>query len=226
MNMKILRIAIVAGLIVGTASAADPTQLTGNAEAGKKLASKGAGTVAACASCHGAKGEGQAAAGFPRLAGLSEYYLRKQLNDYQTGHRSNQIMQPVDKSMSPRQIADVAAYYASLQIQLPPATGPGDAKLLARGQTLAELGDESKRLQACANCHGPRGMGLPPAIPALAGQPAAYLKAQLQAWKGGTRKNDGGRLMGSVAAKLDDEDMDAVAQYYTQARPDRFEPVN
>jgi cytochrome c553 len=67
-------------------------------------------------------------------------------------------------------------------------------------------------------------MGLPPAIPALAGQPVNYLKAQLKAWQAGTRKNDDGGLMGSVAAKLDDADIDAVVEYYTRARPARFEP--
>ncbi len=43
------------------------------------------------------------------LAGLSGYDLRKQLNDYQTGYRSNAVVQPVDKSTSPQQIAEAAA---------------------------------------------------------------------------------------------------------------------
>ncbi len=224
MNTTVSGIVIAVWAFAGTVSASEPTEPRGSAKAGEKLASQGAGAVAACASCHGAQGEGQAAAGFPRLAGLSEYYLRKQLKDYQTGHRSNEVMQPLDKTMSPQQIADAAAYYSSLPIQPLPAPEPGDPAVLKRGQTLAAHGDESKQLQACASCHGPQGMGLPPAIPALAGQPANYLKAQLQAWKQGTRKNDAGGLMSAVAAKLDDEDVDAVAQYYARARPARFEP--
>ena len=204
-------------------SAALP-ELTGDVGAGRKLANEGDGPVAACANCHGANGEGQAAAGFPRLAGSSAYYLRKQLNDYQTGKRSNSVMQPVDKTMSPRQIADAAAYFSSLPFPPLPAPEAGDAAVIERGQTLAEQGDESARIQACANCHGPRGMGLPPAIPALAGQPAAYLEAQLRAWQTGARKNDDGGLMAAVAAKLDDDDIKAVAEYYTRARPARFVP--
>jgi cytochrome c553 len=40
---------------------------------------------------------------------------------------------------------------------------------------------------ACANCHGPLGIGLPPAIPSLAGQTREYISAQLKAWQRGDR---------------------------------------
>lgn len=221
MSKVSLGVFAAAWFFAALAIGAEQTEPNGDAEAGKKLATEGAGTVTACASCHGANGEGQAAAGFPRLAGSSEYYLRKQLNDYTTGQRSNPIMQPVAKAMSLQQIADVAAFYVSLKPQLP-APVAKDGAASERGRMLAARGDESKQLQACASCHGPEGIGLPPAIPALAGQPASYLKAQLQAWKQGTRKNDDGGLMGAVAAKLDDADVDAVAEYYSRVRPVSF----
>lgn len=76
-------------------------------------------------------------------------------------------MESVDKTLSPQQIANAAAYYSSLEVHLLPAPEPGDATLQARGQALAAHGDESKQLQACSSCHGPNGMGLPPAIPPL-----------------------------------------------------------
>jgi cytochrome c553 len=197
---------------------------TGDAAAGKKLATQGGETAARCYSCHGVNGEGEVARGFPRLAGFSELYLRKQLLDYQSDRRLNSVMQPMAKRLSPQQVADVAAYYASLTAPPLAVLEAGHADVIERGQTLAARGDETKQLQACASCHGPLGMGSPPTIPALAGQPSAYLQTQLQAWKTGMRRNDDGGLMAAVAQKLDDEDINAVAQYYARARPPRVGP--
>lgn len=196
----------------------------GNVEDGKKLAMHTEGKVVACFACHGEKVRDQADSAFPRLEGLGEYYIRKQLLDYRQGTRVNAVMQPYAEQMTPQEVADVAAYYGSLSVQLPSPPAGGDAALIERGRVLAEVGDSSQRLQACANCHGPRGMGLPPAIPSLAGQPASYLVAQIEAWKKGTRKNDEGGLMAAVAEKLDATDTAAVAEYYARVRPARFEP--
>ena len=81
-----------------------------------------------------------------------------------------------------------------------------------RGKTLVRVGDESKQLQACANCHGPDGSGERFATPYLAGQSAAYIASAIGEWKAGTRRS-GEALMGGVASRLDDNDIAAVSAY-------------
>ncbi|MFQ5773648.1 MAG: c-type cytochrome [Kiloniellaceae bacterium] len=65
-----------------------------------------------CAGCHGADGLG--VGNFPPLAGKEAEYLAKQLHDFKTGARRNPIMNTIAKPLSDREIADLAAYYASL----------------------------------------------------------------------------------------------------------------
>jgi cytochrome c553 len=167
-----------------------------------------------CEACHGAHGEGMAAAHVPRLAGQSADYLRKQLDDYADGTRDNPIMANFAKALSKQQRARFASRYASMPapvISTPVSTG---TESLARGHQLAYQGDETKRVAACNACHGPDGMGVPNAAPYLAGQSAEYLASALNAFRHGTRKNDAGELMRSVAERLDDADVAAVAGYF------------
>jgi cytochrome c553 len=49
----------------------------------------------------------------------------------------------------------------------------------------------------------------------LAGQSAEYLASALRSFKGGTRENDPGKLMFSVAAGLADADILAAAAYFS-----------
>jgi cytochrome c553 len=64
---------------------------------------------------------------------------------------------------------------------------------------------------ACQACHGESGISASPRIPNLAGQQQAYLAAQLQAFRAGTRRND---LMQAVAAQLSDAEIAALAAYW------------
>jgi cytochrome c553 len=173
-----------------------------------------AATTPPCEACHGVHGEGMAAARVPRLAGQSAEYLRKQLDDYAQGTRDNPVMKNFANALSEQQRAMFAARYASMPT--PPAVKPNelDAVDLARGHQLAYQGDETKRVQACNNCHGPDGIGIAHAAPYLAGQSAEYLASELKAFQHGTRKNDAGELMRSVASSLDDSDIAAVAGYF------------
>jgi cytochrome c553 len=169
-----------------------------------------------CQSCHGARGEGSPAAAIPRLAGQSAGYLEKQLKDYAGGSRENAIMSQFAKRLSSAERATLALYYASLNPPfLPTAAGRGVSTAQSRGHLLAHLGDESRRVQACDNCHGPDGNGAPRAAPYLAGQSSQYLTAALNAWKQGTRKNDDGKLMQSVVDSLDANDIAAIAAYFS-----------
>lgn len=168
--------------------------------------------AAACQACHGTHGEGMVEGARPRLAGQSAYYLDKQLRDFASGARDNAIMSAIAKGLNDQARAQVVAYYAALPA--PAATGQPAALQAGRGHQLAIEGAEGKRVQACNNCHGPDGSGVSLSAPVLAGQLAPYLAAQLKSWRQGSRKNDAGNLMSSVAARLDDADIAAVAAYY------------
>jgi cytochrome c553 len=167
-----------------------------------------------CQACHGVHGEGMATLNAPRIAGQSARYIEKQLRDFASGARENLVMGGIAKSLSDGDRAKVAAYYGSLPV---PAVAPGavpSAAMGARGHELAIQGVEAKHVQACNNCHGPEGGGVPLSAPYLAGQMAPYLAGQLKSWQQGTRRNDAGNLMALVAARLDDTDIDAVTAYY------------
>jgi cytochrome c553 len=174
----------------------------------------GPAAAAICQGCHGANGEGAPAAKIPRLAGQSADYLDKQLRDYATGARSNEVMQNFAKPLSEADRTAVAAYFSSLTAANTAPKSLATDFQMARGHQLAHQGSESERVQACDNCHGPDGSGVPHAAPYLAGQSADYLAAELQLWREGNRKNDAGELMSSVAQRLSDADVSAVSAYF------------
>ena len=191
---------------------------------GATLATQGAGTVTPCASCHGANGEGNPTAGFPRLTGQSATYLQHQLESYANDARTNPVMQPIAKAMSPEQRIAAAAYYASLDgaAAATPAANAATrpaASATSLGRTIATVGVDARDLQACANCHGPEGIGEWATYPALAGQHASYLASALAEWKSGARRTDPSGQMPRIAQALSDAEANAVAAYYSALPP-------
>ncbi len=161
---------------------------TANPQQGEQIANNGLPpSVASCASCHGAKGQGMAA--FPPLAGQGSSYLRSQLEAFADGSRGNPIMAPIAKGLTSQQRADVAAYFASLPSGIP----------------------------ACNSCHGPGGAGVGAHFPAIAKLSAGYMQAQIDAWKKGSRPPGPLGLMEGIAQKLSSDDVNAIAQYYAGA---------
>lgn len=192
------------------------TNTVGGAIAAKGTPSGGV----ACMTCHGANGEGNAAAGFPRLAGLPAPYLAAQLDNFADDKRQNPIMGPIAKQLDTAQRKAVAGYYASLAAAAAPAAAPGEAlRQSDSGAWLALRGRWNDNLPACVQCHGPGGTGVGTAFPALAGQSSAYIAAQLHAFKDGTRPGGPQDLMKAVAAKLSDGDITAVSNYFGGGKP-------
>jgi cytochrome c553 len=150
----------------------------------------------------------------PRIAGQTAHYIESQLRDFASGARENLVMGGIAKSLSDADRVKVAAYYGSLPVPSIAQDTVPSAAAAARGHELALQGSEAKRVQACNNCHGPGGRGVPSSAPYLAGQMASYLAGQLKSWQQGTRRNDAGKQMASVAARLDDTDIEAVTAYY------------
>ena len=95
-------------LIAGTVSliSSRPADAAGDVQAGK-------GKAAACAGCHGADGQGVAPN--PALAGKKEDQLIQALKDYKSGKRDNAVMKGMASSLSDQDVANVAAYFASLK---------------------------------------------------------------------------------------------------------------
>jgi cytochrome c553 len=180
---------------------------------GAKIVREGNGKGAtACLACHGLDGAGQPAAGFPRLAGQNADYLAKQLHDMKQGLRSNPVMQPMAKALSESEIAATAKFYAALPVLPGTEPAPG-ADVLMKGELLAKTGNWSKGVPACFQCHGDQGQGVATHFPAIAPQSAIYLANQLRDWKSGSRHNDPQGLMKTVAERLSEEDVTAVAAY-------------
>lgn len=182
---------------------------------GQKIYTQGGANPAAmaCATCHGANGEGVAASGFPRLAGLSARYMRKQLEDIRSGARYAPVMQPLAAALTDDEIEAVTGMLAGM----PAANAPRITRVEKAdgvGAELALRGAWGRNIPECVSCHGPGGVGVGDSFPALTGQSAQYLSSQLQAWRQGTRKNDPNDLMGHVARALTDAEIQAVSDYF------------
>ncbi|OYW38244.1 MAG: hypothetical protein B7Z42_08450 [Brevundimonas sp. 12-68-7] len=180
-----------------------------------RLVNQGRGEAWACSSCHGAAGQG--GANIPRLAGLPEGYIVKQLQDYVTGRRRNESMQTVAGALTDAERRGLARYYSGLRA--PSTAKPELGGDVSRGEQLALYGDWSRNLPACFSCHGPSGFGVAPGFPSLAAQHPAYTASQLAAWVGGGRNNSDVQLMNEVARNLSDADRRAVADYLATLPP-------
>jgi len=194
-----------------------PKAETATAPAGATAALKpgdataGQGKAAACGACHGIDGNSSDPQ-YPRLAGQSEQYIAAQLADFKSGKRMNPIMVGFAQPLSEQDMHDIGAYFAG-KASLP---GVADQALVEQGQTLYRQGDVDRGVPACMACHGPDGRGNPGAhYPQLTSQHAKYIEARLKGWHDGGTPNDGPhtKIMVSIAQKLDDKDIAAVASY-------------
>jgi cytochrome c553 len=172
-----------------------------------------------CGACHAADGNSPAAAN-PKLAGQFPEYLRKQLANFKAAEgkkaeRENAVMAGMVANLSDEDMRNVAAYYASQKLK--PETAKSK-ELAARGQKFYRGGNLANGVAACAGCHGPDGAGIPGQYPRISGQFAAYLEAQLLAFKSGTRANDPNGMMRAVAARMSEAEIKAVAEYASGLR--------
>lgn len=162
-----------------------------------------------CAACHGADGNSIAAAN-PKLAGLNSEYIFKQLTEYKSSTRKSPIMSGMVAGLSEQDMLNLAAYFSAQQPK--PATAK-DQQLALIGQKVYRGGIQGAGVPACASCHGPQGKGIPSQFPRLAGQHSDYTYDQLNQFRLGDRANDAAKMMRTIAAKMTDADMKAVAMY-------------
>ena len=178
--------------------------MLGDAKAGEAKA-------AVCGACHGADGN-SAVATYPKLAGQNESYIVRQLAQFKSGKRMNPIMMPFASTLSEQDMHDVGAYFAGKQA----TPGQTDDAYVKRGQQLFRAGDEKLGVPACMACHGPSGRGMAgAAYPQLSGQWADYVAAKLNEWRSGTTwgDDDHAKVMPTIAKRLSDDDIAALASY-------------
>ena len=172
-----------------------------------------------CAACHAADGNSQIAVN-PKLASQIPEYLYKQLTNFKAAagkkaERENPVMAGMVANLSPEDMRNLAAYFASQTAKL----GAAQSKdLVALGQRIYRGGIASEGVAACASCHGPNGAGMPAQYPRLSGQHAEYIGAQLKAFRSGVRANDPNESMRGVAGRLSDREIEAVADYIAGLR--------
>ena len=193
-------LAIAALVVLGAFGTA---QAAGDATAGKTKS-------ATCAGCHGVDGNSMVPT-FPKLAGQHESYIVKQLTDFKKGDRKDPTMTGMAAPLNDQDVADLAAYFSSQKVAIGSAA---DAEKAALGKKVYTGGNAAKGISACMACHGPSGAGNPGAkYPALHGQQSMYVIKQLQDFRSGTRSNDPAKMMSSIAAKMSDKEIEAVAEY-------------
>jgi cytochrome c553 len=200
--------ALVVVMLTGmSGTAAAVTGVTGNADAGKAQA-------AACGACHGQDGATPLDPTYPTLAGQNARYLQQQLALIQSGARQIPLMAGQLDGKSAQDLADLAAYYASLPAKVGQAQGDDEAIALA--ERIYRGGILEKGVAACASCHGPNGHGNAPAgFPSVSGQAKGYTIKQLTDYREGRRTSDEayGGMMRGVAGRLTDNEIAVLADY-------------
>ncbi|WP_200384866.1 c-type cytochrome [Rhodocyclus tenuis] len=161
-----------------------------------------------CFACHGENGNSITPI-FPKIAGQQRVYITKQLKEFASGKRANDIMVPIIQGLSDTDMAGLGAWFSEQK------AAPGkveDGELAMVGKRLFHEGNVSTGVPACEGCHQADGEGNE-RYPRLAGQHQAYSVSQLNNFKNGTRANDRGKVMRAVAERLSEDEMKAVAEY-------------
>jgi len=160
-----------------------------------------------CSACHGMDGNSVITAN-PKLAGQHPEYIIKQLTEFKAGKRANAVMSGMAAMLSDEDMKNLAAYFSGQKLALGQAKTNGQGSL---GEKIYRGGIAANNLPACASCHGATGAGLPKQFPRLGGQHADYTLAQLRTFRTGERAN--APMMMTIAAKMTDAEMSAVADY-------------
>jgi cytochrome c553 len=168
--------------------------------------------TAVCVACHGAGGNSGTPAN-PKMAQQHPDYIVKQLQEFKSGKRPNPIMMPMAAQLTDADMRNIAAYVGSQKAK---AGFAKDKDMVALGERIYRGGIADKQVAACAGCHSPNGAGIPAQYPRLSGQHADYTAAQLTGFRDGARKNS--LQMAQVAAKLNDREIKAVADYIAGLR--------
>lgn len=199
---------LLTGLLFAATAGAAGTQAPAKADLvkGQAIATQ------MCVACHTADGSRGSPAN-PILAGQHADYLFKQLTEFKEGKRKNAVMSGMVAALTPEDMKNVAAFYASKTAK------PGFAKdktLVGLGEKIFRGGISDRAIPACAACHSPNGAGMPAQYPRLAGQHSDYTELQLNTFRSGARANNASMV--AIAAKMNDREIKAVSDYIAGLR--------
>lgn len=192
---------IAAALLVTGSSAGaqvlQPLSLEGNVE-------RGAGLAYTCSGCHGVDGAVNVYPTYhvPKLGGQNADYVEIALQAYRDGSRAHPTMHAQATQLSDQDIADVAAYFAS--IEAAPRTGVSSA-------SAADILAGQEKSTTCQACHGAAGIAQSAQWPNLAGQHASYLLEAMLQYQQGDRAAP---VMAPLVGQLDGETLEQIAAYY------------
>jgi cytochrome c553 len=165
-----------------------------------------------CASCHNADGNSAIAAN-PKLAQQHPEYILKQLQDFKSGKRKNAIMSPMASRRSASKTCATSPGSWARRRSSPASRRTRTPSRWARRSTAAASASASPGLRRLPQ---PQRRRHPAQYPRLGGQNADYTVAQLTAFRDNVRLNS--VPMTGVAAKLNDREIRAVADYIAGLR--------
>ena len=162
-----------------------------------------------CIACHGIDGNSVLSVN-PKLGGQHAGYISKQLKNFKSGLRENAVMAGMVANLTEDEMINLGQYFSEQLVLLSKAQTNGVGSL---GEKIFRAGIKDKGVAACASCHGPAGHGIPDKYPRLNAQHSEYTLSQLNAFRLEIRKNDPAEIMRTIAQKLTEQEMQAVADY-------------
>jgi cytochrome c553 len=200
-SIRVTPISLAAAcLVAGSAALAQPlmplTQ-TGDAARGETLAYT-------CTGCHGVDSAVNAYPNYhvPKLGGQNADYLEIALQGYRNGSRAHPTMHGQGSQLSDQDIADVAAYFASIEGEAATGIHAAGSEAIAAGQ---------EKSTTCQACHGATGIAGAPQWPHLAGQHHSYLVEAIGQYRRGERTD---MVMSPLVSQLDEEAIEQIAAFY------------
>jgi len=148
-----------------------------------------------CNTCHGARGVPQNAS-IPNIWGLQENYLLKQLHEFQSGARKNDVMNWMATALTEAEVAPAAAFFAK--------------KDWPARRANAAAASPPSAIAVCQICHQQNFVGGLPG-PRLAGQSYEYLIETMNAFAEGKRTNNADMV--KIMEAISPADREAIARY-------------
>ncbi len=212
-NMVLLLAALALSNQISAETAPETAKIKGDAAKGQQIATQ------VCAACHNADGNSIIPTN-PSLAGQHAEYITKQLENFKPkdgkpAERDNAIMGAMVAPLSPEDMRNLGAYYAQ---QTPKLGVARDKSLAQQGEKIYRGGNLETGLPACAGCHSPNGVGIPPNYPRLAGQQLEYIVAQLRAFRTDQRTKDVNNEMHMIASRMSEKEIQAVSEFISGLR--------
>ncbi len=179
---------------------------------------KGRAIASQCAACHGLNGV-SARSGSPFIAGMEQDYLVRSLLAYRDGTRNHSAMKLASDALTPSQMADVTAYYASLKTVWRGAVVSRESRDIIKNRQW-QVSDSIA--SSCRSCHSQTARyQKDEAIPSLDGMPLEYFRPALKSYLNGQRDNE---IMKLFKGRLSEQDIYSLGIYYAAIKPSYTAP--